>query len=211
MSRPRPIQEWLGTYVRDLKAEDLQRLFTRDAREAYEFFARHIDSKQLEGLPWHRRAIVQLRLFFTAFTMKLSPARRIVYAASLIFAVSGFFALVRWHVAQADLAGVSVVVPRVALPDGMMSLLIAFALVNLLVLLEVADRLSLKNDLEIAREIQKAMLPPSRFRAPGADVAGLSRPANTVGGDFYEILPLGDGRLVTAVGDVAGKGSPARC
>jgi len=89
------------------------------------------------------------------------------------------------------------------------SLLIAFALVNLLVLLEVADRLSLKNDLEIAREIQKAMLPPGRFRAPGADVAGLSRPANTVGGDFYEILPLGDGRLVTAVGDVAGKGSPA--
>jgi serine phosphatase RsbU (regulator of sigma subunit) len=89
------------------------------------------------------------------------------------------------------------------------SLVIAFGLVNLIVLLEVADRLSLKNDLEIAREIQKAMLPPGRFRAPGADVAGFSRPANTVGGDFYEILPLGDGQLVTAVGDVAGKGSPA--
>ena len=94
-------------------------------------------------------------------------------------------------------------------PSGLGSLVIAFALVNLLVLLEVAERLSLKNDLEIAREIQKAMLPPGRFRAPGADVAGFSRPANTVGGDFYEILPLGDGRLVTAVGDVAGKGSPA--
>jgi serine phosphatase RsbU (regulator of sigma subunit) len=89
------------------------------------------------------------------------------------------------------------------------SLVVAFVLVNLIVLLEVADRLTLKNDLEIAREIQKAMLPPSRFRAPGADVAGFSRPANTVGGDFYEILPLDDGRLVTAVGDVAGKGSPA--
>ena len=37
----------------------------------------------------------------------------------------------------------------------------------------------------------------------------MSRPANTVGGDFYDILPLGDGRLVIAVGDVAGKGSPA--
>ena len=37
----------------------------------------------------------------------------------------------------------------------------------------------------------------------------MSRPANTVGGDFYDILPLGDGRLVMAVGDVAGKGSPA--
>ena len=209
MSTSRRLQDWMQTYVHDLKAEDLQRLFTRDTREAYEFFARHIDPREFEGLPWHRRAAVQLRLFFTAFTMKLSPARRVVYAVSLIFAVSGFFTLVRWHLAQARLGRVTVGFPGVTLPDGMLALIVAFALVNLLVLLEVADRLSLKNDLEIAREIQKAMLPPGRYRAPGADVAGLSRPANTVGGDFYEILPLGDGRLVTAVGDVAGKGSPA--
>jgi len=209
MSRSRRIEEWWKTYIRDLKAEDLQRLFTRDTREAYEFFARHIDPKQFEGLPWHQRAAVRLRLFFTAFTMKLSPARRVVYAASLIFAVGGFITLVRWRAAELHVSGVDFVVPGLVLPNGIVSLLIAFALVNLLVLLEVADRLSLKNDLEIAREIQKAMLPPGRFRAPGADVAGLSRPANTVGGDFYEILPLGDGRLVTAVGDVAGKGSPA--
>jgi serine phosphatase RsbU (regulator of sigma subunit) len=209
MSRSHRIEEWWKTYIRDLKAEDLQRLFTRDTREAYEFFARHIDPKQFEGLPWHQRAAVRLRLFFTAFTMKLSPARRVVYAASLIFAVGGFIALIRWRAAEVHVSGVDFVIPGVVLPNGIVSLLVAFALVNLLVLLEVADRLSLKNDLEIAREIQKAMLPPGRFRAPGADVAGLSRPANTVGGDFYEILPLGDGRLVTAVGDVAGKGSPA--
>jgi serine phosphatase RsbU (regulator of sigma subunit) len=199
----------MQTYTRDLKAEDLQRLFTRDTREAYEFFARHIDPKEFEGLPWHRRAVVRLRLFLAAFTMKLSPARRVVYAASMIFAAAGFITLMRLRVAEAEIGRVSVVFPGLALPNGLTSLLIAFALVNLLVLLEVADRLSLKNDLEIAREIQKAMLPPGRFRAPGADVVGLSRPANTVGGDFYEILPLGDGRLVTAVGDVAGKGSPA--
>jgi serine phosphatase RsbU (regulator of sigma subunit) len=203
------LREFVTTYTRDLKAEDLGRLFTRDTREAYEFFARTIDSKQLEGLSWHRRLIAHLRLFFTAFTMKLSPARRIVYAASIIFAVVGVFNLIQWRVAQTGATQVNVRYPGVGLPDGLLSLVFAFVLVNLLVLLEVADRLSLKNDLEIAREIQKAMLPPGRFRAPGADVAGFSRPANTVGGDFYEILPLGDGRLVTAVGDVAGKGSPA--
>ena len=69
---------------------------------------------------------------------------------------------------------------------------------NLLVLLEVADRLSLKNDLEIAREIQQAMLPSGAYSAPGVETVGMSRPANTVGGDFYDILPLGDGRLVIA-------------
>ena len=206
----RRLREFVSGYTRDLKAEDLGRLFTRDTREAYEFFARTIDPKQLEGLRWHRRLIVQLRLFFTAFTMKLSPARRVVYAASLIFAVIGFFNLMQMRPAlQAHVGRVNVIMPGLGLPEGVGSFVIAFLLVNLIVLLEVADRLSLKNDLEIAREIQKAMLPPGRFRAPGADVAGFSRPANTVGGDFYEILPLGDGRLVTAVGDVAGKGSPA--
>jgi phosphoserine phosphatase RsbU/P len=203
------LRDWLQTYTRDLKAEDLQRLFTRDTREAYQFFARHIDARELEGLRWHQRAFVHVRLFFTAFTMKLSPARRVVYAASIILAAVGVFDLMRVRMAQADIGAVRVVLPGLGLPDGLGLLLAAFALVNLLVLLEVADRLSLKNDLEIAREIQKAMLPPGRFRAPGVDVMGLSRPANTVGGDFYEILPLGDGRLVTAVGDVAGKGSPA--
>ena len=209
MKKSSRLREWADVYVRDLKAADLQRLFTRDTREAYEFFARHIDPREFEGLPWHRRVVVQLRLFFTAFTMKLSPARRMVYAASIVFAAAGFIALMRLRFAQAEIGRINVVFPGLSLPDGLVSLLIAFALVNLLVLLEVADRLSLKNDLEIAREIQKAMLPPGRFRAPGVDVVGLSRPANTVGGDFYEILPLGDGRLVTAVGDVAGKGSPA--
>jgi sigma-B regulation protein RsbU (phosphoserine phosphatase) len=202
-------REFLSGYTRDLKAEDLRRLFTRDAREAYEFFARTIDAKELEGLNWHRRLVARLRLFFAAFTMKLSPARRVVYAASLIFAVVGVFNLMQLRLAQTPIAGGRVVVPTYGLPNGLWSLIIAFVLLNLIVLLEVADRLSLKNDLEIAREIQKAMLPPGRFRAPGADVAGFSRPANTVGGDFYEILPLGDGRLAVAVGDVAGKGSPA--
>ena len=202
-------REFVTTYTRDLKAEDLGRLFTRDAREAYEFFARTIDQKELEGLRWHQRLVVRLRLFFTAFTMKLSPARRVVYAASIIFAVVGVFNLMQFRYADTQVQNVAARVQAPVLPDGLMSLVIAFVLVNLIVLLEVADRLSLKNDLEIAREIQKAMLPPGRFRAPGADVAGFSRPANTVGGDFYEILPLGDGRLVTAVGDVAGKGSPA--
>ncbi len=205
------IGDFVSTYTRGLKAEDLGRLFTRDTREAYEFFARTIDPKELEGLRWQRRAIVQLRLFFTAFTMKLSPARRVVYAASIIFAIVGVFNLLQLRIAQTPVVNGNVAVryPGVVLPDGLLSLVIAFVLVNLIVLLEVADRLSLKNDLEIAREIQKAMLPPGRFRAPGADVAGFSRPANTVGGDFYEIFPLGDTRLVTAVGDVAGKGSPA--
>jgi len=205
MRRGARLAAFFENYTRDLKADDLQRLFTRDAREAYQFFARHIDEKALEGLPRHRRVIERLRLFFTAFTMKLSPARRIVYAAALMFAAFGMFQLMRFPLIIGD--GGSRIVT--VMPDGVGMVLIAFVLLNLLVLLEVADRLSLKNDLEIAREIQQAMLPPGVFSAPGVETVGMSRPANTVGGDFYEIFPLGDNRVIVAVGDVAGKGSPA--
>jgi sigma-B regulation protein RsbU (phosphoserine phosphatase) len=211
---PRParhrIAEFVETYTRDLKAEDLQRLFTRDTKEAYRFFARHIDVSSLDGLPWHRRVLAHLRLLFLAFTMKLSPARRVVYGASLLFAGIGLLNLFRsTRLLEAPIGRVTVIVPGVMLPEGTGSFLIALALMNLLVLLEVADRLSLKNDLEIAREIQQAMLPHGLFTAPGVETVGLSRPANTVGGDFFDILPLDDGRLAVAVGDVAGKGSPA--
>jgi serine phosphatase RsbU (regulator of sigma subunit) len=208
--RRRQLHDFVETYTRDLKAEDLRRLFTRDTREAYRFFARHIDATGLDALPWHRRALAYLKLLFLAFTMKLSPARRMVYGASLLFAAFGLLNLFRsTRFLEAPIGNVTVILPGLMLPEGTGSFLIAFALMNLLVLLEVADRLSLKNDLEIARQIQQAMLPSGLFSAPGVETVGLSRPANTVGGDFYDILPLEDGRLVVAVGDVAGKGSPA--
>jgi sigma-B regulation protein RsbU (phosphoserine phosphatase) len=81
--------------------------------------------------------------------------------------------------------------------------------VNLLMLLEVADRLSLKGELEVARAIQLAMLPSGTFRVADVEACGVTRPANTVGGDFYDVLPMRDGRIILALGDVAGKGSPA--
>jgi sigma-B regulation protein RsbU (phosphoserine phosphatase) len=96
--------------------------------------------------------------------------------------------------------------------DGTFALLVSIILINLLLLLEVADRLSLKGELEVAREIQLAMLPTGTYTAGDAEICGITRPANTVGGDFYDVLPLvGDpeGRVIVTIGDVAGKGSPA--
>jgi serine phosphatase RsbU (regulator of sigma subunit) len=206
------VQEFLNIYTKDLTADDLQRLFTRDTRDAYRFFTRGLDPALLRGLPWHRRALAYIRAVFLAFTMKLSPARRLVYAIALGMALIGLLNLFRGigMIRVATLPfGIGVDLPGPLFRQGTYSLLIAFLLMNLLVLLEVADRLSLKNDLEIAREIQQAMLPGGLYTAPGVETMGLSRPANTVGGDFYDVLPLDDGRLVIAVGDVAGKGSPA--
>jgi phosphoserine phosphatase RsbU/P len=212
-ARARRVASFFDTYTKDLTAEDLQRLFTRDTREAYRFLTRGTPTDAFKALPWHRRLVAEARVLFIAFTMKLTPARRAVYGVSLVLMIIGLINLFQGFGMSSAVPvpplGLRVGVPTPLFRQGTISLIIAFALMNLLVLLEVADRLSLKNDLEIARDIQQAMLPGSGYSAPGVDTFGMSRPANTVGGDFFDILPLDDGRLIVAVGDVAGKGSPA--
>jgi phosphoserine phosphatase RsbU/P len=210
-SRTSRLNTFLDSYTKDLTAEELQRLFTRDTRDAYRFFTRGLDADALARLPWHKRFAAEIRVLFMAFSMKLSPARRVVFGGALLLAAVGLLNLWRGFgiIEMGRLPFVSIGLPGPVFQPGTWSLLLAFALMNLLVLLEVADRLSLKNDLEIARDIQQAMLPSGVYSALGVETVGVSRPANTVGGDFYDILPLQDGRLVVAVGDVAGKGSPA--
>ena len=211
---PSSPRAFFQAYTKDFTKEDLGKLFTYETPEAYRFFARGINTAELEGLPWHRRAVKYLQGFFLAFTMRLSPARRIIYGLALVTSVVGVlqlfdgFGLITVRM-PFPLNFVRIGVPGPIFADGTVWLLIGFLLMNLLVLLEVADRLSLKRDLEVAREIQQAMLPDGMWSGPGVEAFGLTRPANTVGGDFYDILPRPDGRVIVALGDVSGKASPA--
>ncbi len=66
-----------------------------------------------------------------------------------------------------------------------------------------------EQDLVTAREIQKGLLPDRAPRLPGLDIAFSYRPARHVGGDFYDFLSYGDGRLAIVAGDVAGKATAA--
>ncbi len=64
-------------------------------------------------------------------------------------------------------------------------------------------------ELQIAREIQQSLFPRGCPQIDGFEVAAESRPCQEVGGDYYDFIPLGDGRLALAVADVSGKGTPA--
>ena len=198
---PRPHENVLSDYAQGLSSSEIERLFMRDTPDAYRFFSRHIDLDALAKLPWYRRWLTRARMLFLGFTMRLSPGRRALYGASLVVTVIGLVELFR---------GIHLLlIPHPVFAPGTLWLLSGFLLLNLLMLIEVADRLSLKNDLEVARQIQLAMLPNAAFHTSGLEAFGITRPANTVGGDFYDIAQLPDGRVLLALGDVAGKGSPA--
>jgi sigma-B regulation protein RsbU (phosphoserine phosphatase) len=67
----------------------------------------------------------------------------------------------------------------------------------------------LQSDLATAREIQRQLLPTGAREVPGLELAAAYVPARELGGDFYDFLPYGKGRLAMALGDVSGKGTAA--
>jgi sigma-B regulation protein RsbU (phosphoserine phosphatase) len=78
--------------------------------------------------------------------------------------------------------------------------------------IETAHRQKLENELQVARDIQMAMLPrqlDGGITAGRCRISAQLRPAREVGGDFYCIFPVGTHKIVFAIGDVSGKGVPA--
>jgi len=67
----------------------------------------------------------------------------------------------------------------------------------------------MRTELDTAREIQRQLLPTGAREVPGLDLAAGYVPARELGGDFYDFLPYGRGRLGFMVGDVSGKGTAA--
>jgi serine phosphatase RsbU (regulator of sigma subunit)/pSer/pThr/pTyr-binding forkhead associated (FHA) protein len=74
---------------------------------------------------------------------------------------------------------------------------------------ESAEKARIERDLRVAADIQRRLLPDPNYEAARWDLAAISIPCRTVGGDFYDYLELPDGRFGFGLGDVAGKGPPA--
>jgi len=85
----------------------------------------------------------------------------------------------------------------------------AFALYNEAVYNEAGQKKLIDRDLEIARDIQRVLLPSADPVFPGYDISGLSLAAGHLSGDYFDFIPLGGDRLAVAIADVSGKGVPA--
>jgi len=65
------------------------------------------------------------------------------------------------------------------------------------------------DELEAARSVQQVLIPEEIPNVPGFTIQSVYKPAGQVGGDFFQILPLNQGCVLVAIGDVSGKGMPA--
>jgi phosphoserine phosphatase RsbU/P len=166
---------------RDLTWNDLNRSFSEDMREMYEFYTKNMKSE--EGSQNRiKRSIKFLWFIFIAFLMKLTPPRRLMYAVALIFIL----------VASSQ--------------EKITSAVYSFIIVTILLAMELADKLMTKDELSVARDIQLSLQPVGIATLPGYEFAAHSEVAKEVGGDYYDILALPDGSTLVVIGDVSGKG-----
>ena len=168
--------------------EDLWSQFAADARSTYGFYGKDVEWSEIHKLPRWKRPWPVISQFFWALVNKLSPARRIL----LLLA----FALLLFSTQKSHY-------------EFLAALLFLFLLA-----LELADKVIMKRDLEIAREIQSWLVPAEPPAIPGAEVAFWTRPQNSVAGDYYDAFyPTADaasgGKLLLVMADVAGKSVPA--
>jgi sigma-B regulation protein RsbU (phosphoserine phosphatase) len=74
---------------------------------------------------------------------------------------------------------------------------------------ELAEKERMKHELQIARKIQLDSLPQTTPSMNGLEISGTSIPAMEVGGDFFDYLSNGNGKITVVIGDVSGKGTSA--
>ena len=85
----------------------------------------------------------------------------------------------------------------------------AFALYNAIIYSEANEKKRLDHDLEIARDIQRLLLPSEAPIIEGFEISGINIPARHVSGDYFDYIKVDDERLGVAIADVSGKGVPA--
>ena len=184
-----------------MEVQQLWSQFEKDARSSYRLYSAGL-AERAEGQSRFRRAWFVAKALFWAILEKLTPARRVLLLFALIFLLfpAGGFT-------YKDKAGeVQVFELDLHVWGGLLMFVV--------LLLELADRVVMKRDLEIAKDIQTWLLPGAPLQIPGYQIAYATRPANTVAGDYYDVIlrpgaTLDHDRILFVVADVAGKSIPA--
>ena len=185
-----------ASYTGELKTGDLHRLFNQEAPLALRVLTRD-QTPPAESVTGLRRFFANVRIVFHGMTQKLSPARRVLFLAALVFFVLGMIQI-------RGQGGSGVVIDISPLWIFLSSGLFVFLLA-----LELVDRVLVRDELDVARQLQRELLPAQAPEVQGYGFALSYRTANEVGGDYYGVTPLPDGRVAIAVGDASGHGMAA--
>ncbi len=198
--RERADRFWLRV-TEGMQLNELWGQFRTDARTSYRLYSQDVDVTRDTGVHRSRHFLNMAGQFFWAVMEKLTPARRVLLLVALVFLVVNIEGT--WQGRTGEMHAFS-------FGGSFWGGLLLLALL----IMEVGDRVVMKRDLQIAKEIQAWLLPASPPQVPGLEIAFATRPANTVAGDYYDVFVRPgcgqeDKTFLIAIADVAGKSVPA--
>ncbi len=182
----RRIKRIYDFYAKDLDFREIDRFFREDAKKAYDYYLKESpDDEKYRNSFAH--IIHRVWDFFIAFLSKFTPFRRILYTLAIIFFILGF------------------------IDNDQQQILFAFILLNILIMLELADKLTAKEELNIARSIQIEIMSKNEPHDENYEIAAYSEAAHEVGGDYYEFFKCDHPEINSffILGDISGKGMSA--
>jgi hypothetical protein len=193
--------EWSGLAKQTFHAldrQDVAELYSVEWQQAKEeLIAEYRDSILAERRGW-MRWIRKANAVLYGLTKRLAPARRLLFVVALLLALFGNLAFVtrggRDHegvVVSLDLRFLSI------------------AVLTLLLGMELVDKIQLRDELLLARDLQADLVSKTVPETPHYELGAFNRIANTVGGDLYDFAPLPDGSLAALFGDASGHGMAA--
>jgi hypothetical protein len=197
-------RKFLRDYTAGVSREDFRRLVRRDAAEAYAVLTRDQPAEQ-EPKAGAARFFHRVRLLFLGLSYKLTPVRRVLFGLAIVAALL-------------SLGQCSVVIDRGGAGEGGIDLrvdatpfwsTVSIGLLIFLLALELVDRVRVRDELEVARQLQRELLPQQAPALPGWRFAHSYRTANEIGGDYYDFETLSDGRLALVSADASGHGMAA--
>jgi hypothetical protein len=184
-------------YSGGVGARELPRLWSRDWKRAYGILTRdHPKEEAPKG--WFRRTWYHTKTLFLELSYKLTPPRRILFVLCLILALLGL-----------ETEQVGPVEDEIEVYRHPVLIFVSVIGLVFLLILELADRVVFRDELEVARQLQRDLLPKKAPEVEGYEFAFSYSSANTIGGDYYDFLTLEDGRIALVVGDASGHGMAA--
>lgn len=147
------------------------------------------DAAQLD-LPAHTKF---LRLF-SSLTQRLNPTRRLIFGISSLSFI-GYYLF--------DLLGISqyIIFYNLMMP-------FAFGSMLMLLMVELLEKTDVKHEIDLAREIQLSLLPPTEYSSDKLEIYSFANTAKEVGGDYVDMIESENGTYIV-IADVSGKGLSA--
>lgn len=178
------VKKIIDFYSKDLTSKEVERVFLQETQNRYKYYVRNMDKPEAQKSKI-KGVFAFTKNLIISFLSKLSPVVRIIFSLNILVFV---FSIIQqnWNYA-----------------------FFSFVITNLLLIFEVAEKLTARDELEVARDLQISLIPKHPPDDNNFEIAYYYETAKEVGGDFIDFIDNDNGSYYISIGDISGKGMSA--